>query len=137
MSGNSLLLETEIFPDYGVIILEDVGTLDFPDGPFDEVLASDHQVSVRTLPTDQAVAMGKNVHVKVFKGEESAGLGKIVFDGKLTFTNPILGVGQMLSDPEELETIPLDRSGPVHLQIFVTPPTSATEVNILIRYDLS
>ncbi|TDZ81721.1 hypothetical protein [Mycobacteroides salmoniphilum] len=137
MSGNSLLLETEIFPDYGVIILEDVGTLDFPDGPFDEVLVSDHQISVRTLPTDQAVAMGKNVHVKVFKGEESTGLGKIVFDGKLTFTNPILGVGQMLSDPEELETIPLDRSGPVHLQIFVTPPTSATEVNILIRYDLS
>jgi hypothetical protein len=137
MSGNSLLLETEIFPDYGVIILEDVGTLDLPDGPFDEALASDHQISVRTMPTDQAVAEERNVHVKVLKGEEPDGLGKMVFDGKLTFTNPVLGVGQILDDPEELDTVPLDKSGPVHLQIFVNPPKDATEVNILIRYDLT
>lgn len=32
--------------------------------------------------------------------------------------------------------VSIERTGPVHIQIFINPPQDAEEVNVLIRYDL-
>jgi hypothetical protein len=62
-------------------------------------------------------------------------LGTLAFDGVVSFTSPPrLGLYELLND--EGEEVPIERTGPVRVQIFVNPPQDAEEVNILIRYDL-
>jgi len=62
-----------------------------------------------------------------------------VFDRNIEFTAPPrLGVCQPLTDePEDGGgAVSIERTGPVHIQIFINPPQDAEEVNVLIRYDL-
>jgi hypothetical protein len=62
-------------------------------------------------------------------------LGTLVFNGVIGFSSPPrLGLYRVLDDVGV--EVPIERSGPVHIQIFVNPPQDAEEVNVLIRYDL-
>jgi hypothetical protein len=137
VSDNELLLETEIFPDYGRIEISDVQGRDSPDseGRTSGVASTEHTVAVFTMSADQAMADGRGVSARILHGTNIADLGTLVFDGVLTFTSPPrLGLYELLDD-EGVE-VPIERSGPVHVQIFVKPPQDADEVNVLIRYDL-
>jgi len=137
VSGNELLLDTTVFPEYGRVEISDVAGRDSPDsgGRVAGVAYTERTVAVFTMSADQAMDTGHDVSVRVFRGTESRGLGTVVFDGPVSFSDPPrLGVYQLLDD--EGDEVPIDRVGPVRVQIFVNPPTEAEEVNVLIRYDV-
>jgi hypothetical protein len=137
MSGNELLLDTKVFPDYGRVEISDVGGRDSPDsgGQVIGVAHTDHTVAVFTMSADQAMESGQDVSVRVFRGTDARGLGTLVFDGPVVFSDPPrLGVYQLLDDDGQEVTI--DRTGPIHVQIYVKPAQDAEQVNVLIRYDL-
>jgi hypothetical protein len=139
MSDNELLLDTEIFPDYGHIELSNRYERDIPEGTSADgpVAFTAHTVDVYTMSVDQAVHDDQDVRVRIYRGTDSSGLGTMVFDDNVIFTGePRLAVYQPLADADEGEEIPIERTGPVRIQIFVNPPRDAEEVNVLIRYDL-
>jgi hypothetical protein len=141
MSDNELLLDVEVFPDYGQIEVSDVAGRDLPDslGQTAGVVFTDHTVDVFTMSVDQAVDNDQNVRVRVYRGDDTRDLGTLVFDRDIEFTDPPrLGIYQPLTDePEDGGgSVVIEHTGPVHLQIFINPPQEAEEVNILIRYDL-
>ena len=141
MSDNELLLDVEVFPDYGQIEVSDVVGRDLPQsyGQTGGVVFTDHTVDVYTMSVDQAVDTDQNVRVRVYRGSDTVGLGAMVFDRAISFTDPPrLGIYQPLTDePEDGGgAVVIERSGPVHIQIFVNPAQDAEEVNVLIRYDL-
>jgi hypothetical protein len=136
-----MLLDVEIFPDYGQIDVSDVTGRDLPEGTSADgpTAFTDHTVYVYTMSVDQAVDSGQNVRVRVYRGDDTANLGTLIFDRDIEFADPPrLGVYQPLTDePEDGGgSVPMERSGPVHIQIFINPPQDAQEVNVLIRYDL-
>lgn len=136
MSGNEILLDVEIFPDYGRIEVSDVQRRDSPDseGRTTGIASTDHTVAVFTMSADQAVDNDQNVRVRVYRGTDTD-LGAMVFDQNIEFTDPPrLGVFALLDD--EGPEVPVEHTGPVRLQIFINPPQEAEEVNVLIRYDL-
>ena len=148
-----LLFEGEIYPDGSQIKIEDPGTSDIPEGVTEGAAfdASDSSVSVYTMSADEAEMIERDVIARVYKGTDADGLGGMIFDQTLTFTQSFLGVGEILHDEDELNHIPLERNGPIRLQIFTDnaiksvtypdhgerPVSGPSEVNILIRYDLS
>jgi hypothetical protein len=82
-----------------------------------------HTVDVFTMSVDQAVRNDQDVRVRIYRGDDSNGLGTMVFDDSLIFTGePRLAVYQPLADVDEGDEIPIDRTGPVRIQIFVHPP---------------
>ena len=150
---NELLFEGEIYPDGSQIKIEDPGTADIPEGVTEGAAfdASDSSVSVYTMSADEAETIERDVVTRVYKGSDPDGLGELIFDQDVTFTQPFMGVGEVLHDESELTHIPLERTGPIRLQIFTAntietvtypdhgdhPVSGPSEVNILIRYDLS
>lgn len=141
MSGNELLLDIAAFPYYGQIDVSDVAGRDLPEGTSADgpTAFTDHTVYVYTMSVDQAVERDQNVRVRVYRGSDTTGLGSLVFDRDIEFTEPPrLGVYQPLTDePEDGGgAVSIERTGPVHIQIFINPPQDAEEVNVLIRYDL-
>jgi len=139
MSPNELLLDTEIFPDYGHIELSNRDERDIPEGSSADgpVAFTAHTVDVFTMSVDQAVHNDQDVRVRIYRGTDGSSLGAMVFDHNIEFTGePRLAVYQPLADADEGEEIPIERTGPVRIQIFINPPQDAEEVNVLIRYDL-
>ncbi|MFV8310333.1 hypothetical protein [Mycobacteroides chelonae] len=150
---NELLFEGEIYPDGSQIKIEDPGTSDIPDGVTEGAAfdASDSSVSVYTMSADEAETIERDVVARVYKGTDTQGLGELIFDQNVTFTQPFLGLGEILHDEDSLNHVPLERTGSIRLQIFtdtaiktVTYPghgehriSGPSDVNILIRYDLS
>lgn len=137
MSDNELLLDAEVFPDYGRIEVSDVHGRDSPDsqGRTSGVAYTEHTVAVFTVSADQAMTLGRGVAVRVLRGANVADLGTLVFDGAVSFTSPPrLGLYQLLDDAGV--EVPIERTGSVRIQIFVNPPRDAEEVNVLIRYDV-
>ncbi|AQA03013.1 hypothetical protein BVC93_11855 [Mycobacterium sp. MS1601] len=138
--NNELLLDVEVFPDHGQIVISDVGGHGATsDGGLEYGLwFSEHTVSVITMSADEADYRDKGVQVRVYRGSDATELGTLVFDRNLIFTDPPqLGVYELLWDePEEGGAIPIERTGPVRIQIFVDPPQEADHVNVLIRYDI-
>ena len=127
MSENELLLDIEVFPDYGQIEVSDVVGRDMPESYGQTVGAvfTDHTVDVFTMSVDQAVNNDKNVRVRVYRGGDTTEMGALVFGRPIEFTNPPrLGVYQPLTDePEDGGgSVPIERTGPVHIQIFATRP---------------
>jgi hypothetical protein len=141
-SPNQLLAEFDVFPDYGTVVIEDAGKTVVPDdAPTDGVnlvTATDHTLTVLTMSADMADEFGRNVAVRVYRGTDPTGLGELAFDGTLTFSEPRLAVGQVLSLPEDRHTVAISKTGPVQLQIYwrntipeVFP--DPTDLNILIN----
>ncbi|AQA03914.1 hypothetical protein BVC93_17425 [Mycobacterium sp. MS1601] len=138
---NELLLDIEVFPDYGQIEVSDIGGREGTQGPGREygVSYSDHTVDVFTMSVEESLARDQDVRVRVFSGSDQSDLGTLVFDRNLIFSDPPkLGIYQPLADdPEDGGgSVSIERTGPVRIQIFVDPPHEADHVNILIRYDL-
>ncbi|AQA03915.1 hypothetical protein BVC93_17430 [Mycobacterium sp. MS1601] len=141
MTTNELLLDVEVFPDYGLVEVTDVGGRESPEEGGQEygVLLSDHSVGVFTMSVEESLERDQDVRVRVFRGSDQNGLGTLVFDRNLIFSDPPkLGIYQPLADdPEDGGgSVSIERTGPVRIQIFVDPPHEADHVNILIRYDL-
>ncbi|SID09918.1 Uncharacterised protein [Mycobacteroides abscessus subsp. abscessus] len=150
---NELLFEGEIYPDGSQIKIEDPGTADIPEGVTEGAAfdASNSSVSVYTMSADEAETIGRDVMTRVYRGTDPSGLGNLIFDQTVTFTQPFLGVGEILHDEDDLSHVPLEHAGPIRLQIFTDntintvtysnhgerPISGPSDVNILIRYDLS
>ena len=85
MSDNRLLLDTEIFPDYGQIDLSNRDERDIPEGTSADgpVAFTAHTVNVCTMSVDQAVHDDQNVRVRIHRGTDGKGLGTMVFDDDL------------------------------------------------------
>jgi hypothetical protein len=108
MSGNELLLEVEVFPDYGQIEISDVVGRDIPQ--------SYGQTAGVVLPITPWMSSRRRL-IRRSRTIRTCGPGSTAV-------------------PDGGAAISIERTGPVRIQIFVNPSQKAEEVNILIRYDL-
>lgn len=140
--SNELIAELSIFPDHGTILIGDAGNNVFPDTPPTRgeglVTASEHTLLVLTMTADTADDLGRDVTVRVYRGSDAAGLGDLAFDGTLTFSEPNLAIGEILDTAEDRPKVPIDRTGPVRLQVYArntipgAPASDATDINVLL-----
>jgi len=106
------LLDIAIFPYYGQIEVSDVIGCDLPQsyGQTTGAVFTDHTVDVFTMFVDQAVERDQNVRVRVYRGSDTTGLGSLVFDRDIEFTQPPrLGVYQPLTDEPKTAVALFDR----------------------------
>ncbi|MGJ6127070.1 hypothetical protein QN239_31260 [Mycolicibacterium sp. Y3] len=141
-SPNQLLAEFDVFPDHGTVVIEDAGKTVMPDDVptwgVNMATATDHTLTVLTMSADMADEFGRNVAVRVYRGTDPTGLGELAFDGALTFSEPSLAIGQILSLPEDRHKVAISRTGRVQVQVYwrntipeVFP--DPTDLNILIN----
>jgi hypothetical protein len=142
---NQLLSEIEIYPEDGQVRVEALGSQAVPDDVDDDwfdkgYIANETSVYVITMTADEAEDIGSSVRTRVYRGSDTAGLGKLIFDQQMVFRDPVLTLGRVLDDVENLHKVPVDRTGPVRIQIFTVtsaPVEGPNEVNVLIRADLA
>ncbi|MFD6199541.1 hypothetical protein ACFWE3_22840 [Mycobacteriaceae bacterium NPDC060252] len=140
-----LLLDVNVFPDYGQILIEDLGTSKLPspgDGDDDRFIASEHAVYVLTMTADESDMANRGVRVRVLRGSDQDGLGELIFNQPLTFDSQILAVGEILDVDDNLHKVELPGRGPYQVRIFTAssipseglewPIEGATEINIVI-----
>ncbi|MGV9801749.1 hypothetical protein ACWDTP_27255 [Mycobacterium sp. NPDC003449] len=139
---NELIATFDVYPDYGQVLVEEAGNpAGVPDDSDGKVAVNDHSVVVSTMTSDAADTFGRDVVVCVYRGSDGTGFGELVFDGTVIFTEAALAVGEILDLPEDLHRVPIDHTGPIHLQIYTrntipeVPASDPTDINILIRTD--
>lgn len=145
MTQNEVLLDVNVFPDYGQILIEDLGTGKLPapgDGDDHRYVASEHAVYVLTMTADEADMANRGVRVRVLLGSDHEGLGELIFNQPLTFDSQILAVGEILVGEDDLHKVQLPGRGPYPVRIFTAsnipseglewPIEGATEINIVI-----
>ncbi|WP_078312570.1 MULTISPECIES: hypothetical protein [unclassified Mycobacterium] len=81
---HELLLDVNVFPDYGQIRIEDLGAKEVPDGwgVEEAFIASEHAVYVLTMTADEADMANRGVQVRVLRGSDHDGLGELIFDDR-------------------------------------------------------
>jgi hypothetical protein len=121
-SPNQLLAEFDVFPDHGTVVIEDAGKTVMPDDVptwgVNMATATDHTLTVLTMSADMADEFGRNVAVRVYRGNDPTGLGELAFNGNLTFSEPSLAIGQIPSLPEDRHKVPINRTGQVQVQVY-------------------
>ncbi|TDZ79674.1 hypothetical protein DE4585_03422 [Mycobacteroides salmoniphilum] len=144
MTQNEVLLDVNVFPDYGQVRIEDLGTKEVPDGwgVEEAFIASEHAVYVLTMTADESDMANRGVRVRVLRGSDQDGLGELIFNQPLTFDSQILAVGEILDVDDNLHKVQLPGRGPYPVRIFTAsnipseelewPIEGATEINIVI-----
>ncbi|QCH24414.1 hypothetical protein DSM43276_02677 [Mycobacteroides salmoniphilum] len=121
------------------IKVEDYGTLESPATASRDVTPVDggeHVLFIYTMTADDADYVGAEVKIKVLTGENEADLGDRIYDSTLTLTQPVLAIGGILDDPEDMHRVPLNRAGVLPLKIFtrttIDDISGPNEINILL-----
>lgn len=97
------ILETEIFPDAGFVVIEDLGTQDVVGlseaGHRAGYEATRHRLDIYTMSADESDMIGREVIVRVYAGDplDTDELGQLIFDGELDITTGILAISELLS----------------------------------------
>lgn len=127
---NLLILETEVFPDYHRVYIEDFDT---PDGAESGESAActytDHSVLVRTITADEAIDSDTDIRVRIYQGASEQPLGERIYSGELMLDSGYLAVGNA---EDTIAKCPFELGETIRLQIFVDRPSAAREVNVLI-----
>lgn len=142
MAPNQVLLDVNVFPDYGLVRIEDLGTKEVPDYDDEKICISAHAAYILTMTADEADMAGRGVQVRVLRGSDRDDLGELVFDQEMTVDSGILAIGAVADDDDNLHKVQLPNSGPRHVQIFTAsnipsqqldwPIEGATEINVLV-----
>ncbi|MBA0049309.1 hypothetical protein [Mycobacterium sp. NPDC050853] len=121
------------------IKVEDYGTLESPATASSDVTPIDggeHVLFIYTMTADDADYVEADVKIQVLCGENEADLGDRIYDGTLTLTQPILAIGGVLDDPEDMHCVPLSQAGVQRLRIFtrttIDDISGPNEINILL-----
>ncbi|MFF1820696.1 hypothetical protein ACFVWG_25545 [Kribbella sp. NPDC058245] len=124
---NEILIEAEITPLYGQVLVQDVATVDVPDwGTGEEaVVASEQAVAVATRSDADGTVM-----MRVARGSDIGVLGTEVFTGELSLTSATLEIGSPLAS--DLHTVDVGRAGSLPMRIFVSPEEMPDTVTILL-----
>ena len=124
---NEILVEAEIMPLYGQVLVQDVATIDVPEWSSGEeaVVASEHAVAVAT----RSDADG-NVMMRVARGSDIGALGTEVFAGELSLTSSTLEIGSPPAN--DLHTVDIGRAGFLSMRIFVSPEAIPDTVTVLL-----
>lgn len=121
------------------IRVEDYGTDESPamSGPsVTPIEAGEHVLFIYTMTADDADYVDAEVKITVLAGESEADLGERIYDSTLTLTQPVLAIGGILDDPEDMHCVPLNRAGVLSLKIFTRTTlddiSGPNEINILL-----
>lgn len=124
---NEILIEAEVTPLYGQVLVQDVATVDVPDwgAGEDAVVVSEHAVAVATRSDADGSVM-----MRVARGSDAGVLGTEIFAGELSLTSPTLEIGSPLAS--DLHTVDVGCAGFLPLRIFVSPEAMPDTVTILL-----
>ena len=124
---NRILADATALGLYGQITVQDVGTADLPDWQTGEewAVATEHAISIATRPDTDG-----DVVIIVLAGTDDAGLGKLVFDGEISLTSPLLEVGNAVA--ATVARVDVGRTGYLPLRIYTEPGESPARVTILL-----
>ncbi|MBU8807375.1 hypothetical protein [Mycolicibacterium goodii] len=137
MTGNQLLAQATMIPDYHQVRFASLGSRSVPeldDYPV-QFIADESSIHVFTFADDQDEHGDRTVDVYVYRGTDSTGLGKLVFDAPLTFPLPELTFGSALETEDCRHHVPLKRTGSIRIRVLTreTQPGNGTDViNVLI-----
>ncbi|MDF3338226.1 hypothetical protein P3H80_12390 [Mycolicibacterium septicum] len=126
---NVLILETEVFPDYHRVHIEDFDTSDGAESGESACTHTDHSVLVKTITSDEAIDSDTDIRVRIYKGTSEHSLGEPIYSGELTLDSGYLAVG---NSEDTIAKCPFELGETIHLQIFADRPSAAREVNVLI-----
>ncbi|WP_078325093.1 hypothetical protein [Mycobacteroides salmoniphilum] len=142
MTQNELLLDVNVFPDYGLVRIEDLGTKEVPEDDGEKIWVLAHAVYVITMTADAADMANRGVQVRVLRGSDYDDLGELMFDQELTLDSGILAIGSVVDGDDTLHKVQLPRSGKFPVRILTAsnippegldwPIEDVTEINILI-----
>lgn len=135
-----ILLDGDVRPDGGIVVIEDLGTVDTADvltegGLLAGYDATAHSVDVYTCSADDAAVARRGVRVRVYSGDHVNGLGPAIFDGQLDITSGVLAIGQTWHHPHEMYHVPLPHPGPRRVRIYAAaarPPSRPNDLVVLI-----
>jgi hypothetical protein len=142
VSSDEPRIEVDVTPGDGIVRLEDLGTSDHPEsvtvaGEAAGYEATRHSVDLYTMSFDESDLLGRDVRVRVYAGEpdDSTVLGQLTFDGQLDITSGVLGIGELIDEPDTMHQVKLARAGTVHVKVYTAkavPVSGPTDVAIVL-----
>lgn len=138
MAGNELLAQATITPDYQQVSFVALGWDEVPELGDEypvEFIADESSVNVFTFADDQDEHGDRTVDVYVYRGTDTTGLGRLIFDTPLNFPEPALTFGSILTTADYHHHVPLRRAGSIPIRVLTqeTQPGNGTDiVNVLI-----
>ncbi|WP_454790801.1 hypothetical protein [Mycolicibacterium lutetiense] len=98
MTGNELLAQATMIPIYHQVRFAALGSRTVPefDDDADEYLADESSIHVYTFADDQNEHADRTVDIYVYRGADTARLGRLIFDTPLNFRQPQLTFGSIL-----------------------------------------
>ncbi|ULN48204.1 hypothetical protein MI170_02110 [Mycolicibacterium goodii] len=137
MAGNELLAQATVIPDYHQVRFAALGARSVPeldDYPV-EFIADESSIHVFTFADDQDEHGDRTVDVYVYRGTDTTGLGRLIFDAPLDFSQPECTFGSGLSAEDDRHHVSLRRTGSIPIRVLTreTQPGNGTDIiNVLI-----
>lgn len=137
MTGNELLAQATIIPDYHQVRFAALGSRSIPeldDYPV-EFIADESSIHVFTFADDQDEHADRTADVHVYRGTDTTGLGRLIFDAPLIFPQPECTFGSGLVAEDDRQHVSLRRTGSIPIRVLTreTQPGNGTDViNVLI-----
>ncbi|MEN3221371.1 hypothetical protein [Mycolicibacterium porcinum] len=138
MAGNELLAQATMIPEYHQISFVALGWDEVPELGDEypvEFIADESSVNIFTFADDQDEHADRTVDIYVYRGTETTGLGRLVFDTSLNFPEPELTFGSILAIADYHHHVPLRRTGSIPIRVLTreTQPGNGTDIiNVLI-----
>jgi hypothetical protein len=137
MTGNELLAQATMIPIYHQVRFAALGSRTVPefDDDADEYLADESSIHVYTFADDQDEHADRTVDIYVYRGTDTTGLGRLIFDAPLNFPRPELTFGSILETADSHHHVTLSRTGAIPIRVLTreTQPGNGTdEIDILI-----
>ncbi|MDX1873387.1 hypothetical protein SBI67_14795 [Mycolicibacterium sp. 120266] len=137
MTGNELLAQATMIPTYHQVRFAALGSRTVPefDDDADDYLADESSIHVYTFADDQDEHADRTVDIRVYRGTDTAGLGRLIFDAALKFLQPELTFGSALETEDSHHHVPLSRAGSIPIRVLTResqPGNGTDEINILI-----
>ncbi|MCP2625302.1 hypothetical protein NLB33_20870 [Mycolicibacterium smegmatis] len=138
MAGNELLAQATMIPDYHQISFVALGWDEVPELGDEypvEFIADESSVNVFTFADDQDEHGDRTVDIYVYRGTDTTGLGRLIFDASLSFPEPELTFGSILETADYHHHVSLRRTGSIPIRVLTreTQPGNGTDIiNVLI-----
>lgn len=144
MTPSEVLLDVNVFLDYGQIPIEDLGTKEVSDGwsGDEKFIASSHMVYVPTMTADETDMAKRGVQVRFLHGSDRDGLGELIVDQPMIFDSQTLAFGEILVGEDWPHKVQLAGTGPFQVRLFTAsnipsegldwPIEGVAEINVLL-----
>lgn len=138
MAGNELLAQATMIPDYQQVSFVALGWDEVPELGDEypvEFIADESSVNIFTFADDQDEHGDRTTDIYVYRGTDTTGLGRLIFDTPLNFPEPELTFGSILAIADYHNHVPLRRTGSIPIRVLTreTQPGNGTDIiNVLI-----